>query len=154
MDDLSIMNRNRFFNGRRAYAMTFWAVYIGFILIPALALGIELGRYFYAISEVSKAADAAAVAASAQINTAVFRDSGSLIPTAKTWGDAQSYVSSNTVGLTQKGVYAYVTDIQVSGGDNLVQVSVSADLSVLFPSVVPDVVVTQIGVASLRALTH
>ena len=154
MDDLSVMNRNRFFNGRRAYAMTFWAVYIGFILIPALALAIELGRYFYAISEVAKAADAAAVAASAEINQGIFRDSGTLMATSKTWGNAQSYVSSNTVGLAQKGVYAYVTDIQISGGDNMVLVSVSADLSVLFPSVVPDVVVTQTGIASLRALTH
>lgn len=148
------MTRKRFFDCQRGYAMTFWAVFIGFILIPALALAIELGRYFYAISEVSKAADAAAVAASAEINQGVFQDSGSLVATARTWSNAQSYVSSNTAGLAQKGVHAFVTDIQISGGDNTVQVSVSADLSILFPSVVPDVVVTQTGVASLRALTH
>jgi len=53
---------------RRAYTMTFWAVFIGFVMVPALALAIELGRYFYAISEVAKAADAAAVAAAAEIN--------------------------------------------------------------------------------------
>jgi len=48
--------------------MTFWAVFIGFVMVPAFALAIELGRYFYAISEVAKAADAAVVAASAEIN--------------------------------------------------------------------------------------
>jgi Flp pilus assembly protein TadG len=138
----------------RAYAMTFWAVFIGFVMIPALAMAIELGRYFYAISEVAKAADAAAVAAAAEINQRTFRDSGSLVPTSKTWGNAQSYVSQNSAGLDAKGVHAYVTGIQVSGGDNTVRVDVSANLSILFPSVVPNVTVTQMGVAKLRALTH
>ncbi len=139
---------------RRGYSMTFWAVFIGLVMIPALALAIELGRYFYAISEVAKAADAAAVAASAEINQKVFQDTGRLIPTSKTWGNAQSYVTSNTTGLSAKGVHAFVTDIQVNGGDNTVRVDVSADLSILFPSVVPKVLVTQTGVAKLRAFTH
>ena len=53
---------------RGAYSQTFWAVFFGFVLIPLMALGIELGRYYYARSEVSKAADAAALAAAAEIN--------------------------------------------------------------------------------------
>ena len=139
---------------RRGYSMTFWAVFIGLVLIPALAFAIELGRYFYAISEVQKAADAAAIAASAEINQRVFQDTGSLTPTSKTWANAQSYVSSNTIGLSAKGVHAFVTGIQVSGGDNTVRVDVSADLSILFPSIVPNVIVTKTGVAKLRAITH
>jgi uncharacterized membrane protein len=110
-----------------------------------LALAIELGRYFYAISEVAKAADAAAVAAAAEINQRTFRDSGALVPTDKTWASAQSYISQNAAGLSAKGVHAYVTEIEVSGGENMVRVSVSADLSILFPSIVPDVAVTETG---------
>jgi Flp pilus assembly protein TadG len=87
--------RDKLLHDRRSYSMTFWAVFIGLVLIPALAFAIELGRYFYAISEVQKAADAAAVAAAAEINQRVFQDTGSLIPTSKTWANAQSYVSSN-----------------------------------------------------------
>src|SRR5664279_57682 len=98
----------------RGYSMTFWAVFIGFVLISALAFAIEVGRYFYAISEVAKAADAAAVAASAEINQRTFQNSGSLVPTSKTWANAQSYVSQNSAGLAAKGVHAYVTGIQVS----------------------------------------
>jgi hypothetical protein len=134
--------------------MTFWAVFIGFVLVPSLALAIELGRYFYAISEVAKAADAAAVAASAEINHRTFQESGSLVPTGKTWSNAQSYVAQNTAGLAAKGVHAFVTGVQVSGGENLVRVNVSANLSILFPSIVPNITVTQTGVAKLRALTH
>ncbi len=139
---------------QRAYTMTFWAVFIGFVMVPALALAIELGRYFYAISEVAKAADAAAVSAAAEINQRVFRDSGALTSTAKTWANAQSYVSQNTAGLSAKGVQAFVTSIHVSGSDNMVRVTVSANLSILFPSVVPSVVVSEVGIAKLRALTH
>ena len=139
---------------QRAYTMTFWAVFIGFVMVPALALAIELGRYFYAISEVAKAADAAAVAAAAEINQRTFRDSGALVPTDKTWANAQNYVTQNTAGLSAKGVHAYVTGIEVNGGENMVRISVSADLSILFPSIVPKITVTQVGVAKLRALTQ
>lgn len=144
----------RLWRDRRGYAMTFWAVFIGLVLVPALALAIELGRYFYAISEVAKAADAAAVAASAEMNQGIFQETGNLVSTSKTWGNAQSFVSSNTAGLSAKGVHAFVTGIQVNGGNNTVRVDVSADLSILFPSVVPKVLVTQTGVAMLRAFTH
>jgi Flp pilus assembly protein TadG len=139
---------------RWGYSLTFWAVFIGLVLIPTLSLAIELGRYFYAISEVAKAADAAAVAASAEINQQVFQDTGGLVPTSKTWAIAQSYVISNTADLSAKGVHAFVTGIQVGGGDNTVRVNVSADLTILFPSVVPKVMVTQTGVAKLHAFTH
>ncbi len=139
---------------QRAYTMTFWAVFIGFVMVPALALAIELGRYFYAISEVAKAADAAAVAAAAEINQRTFRESGALVPTDKTWASAQSYISQNAAGLSAKGVHAYVTEIEVSGGENMVRVSVSADLYILFPSIVPDVAVTETGIAKLRVLTR
>jgi len=60
----------------------------------------------------------------------------------------------NTVGLSAKGVHAFVTGIQLNGSDNTVSVDVSADLTILFPSVVPKVLVTQTGVAELRALAH
>jgi uncharacterized membrane protein len=134
--------------------MTFWAMFIGLVMGPTLALSIELGRYFYAIAEVQKAADAAAIAASAEINQQVFQDTGNLVPTSKTWGNIQSYVSANTTNLSAKGVHAFVTEIYVNSGDNSVQVGVSADLSVLFPSVVPRILVTQTGIAKLRAITH
>jgi hypothetical protein len=102
-------------------------------------IGYRVGRYFYAISEVAKAADAAAVAAAAEINQRTFRDSGALVPTDKTWANAQSYVSQNTAGLSAKGVHAYVTGIEGEWwGEYGPGERVSADLSILFPSVVPN----------------
>ncbi len=139
---------------KRAYSMTFWAVFFGLVLIPALAMAIELGRYFYARSEVAKAADAAAVAAAAEINQRVFQDSGDLTPTDKTWANAQTYASRNNSVLSGRGIHAYVTGISVDAGADTVRVVVSADLSLLFPSIVPQVVVHETGIAQVRAFSR
>jgi Flp pilus assembly protein TadG len=108
-------------------------VFIGLVLIPIFALSIELGRYFYAIAEVQKAADAAALAAAAEFDPQVFQESGDLVPNSRAWGTAQTYVSANTAGLSAKGVHAFVSDIQFDSGEDTVLVRVSADLSLLFP---------------------
>jgi hypothetical protein len=45
--------------------------------------------------EIAKAADAAALAAAAEINQRVFENSGDLIATSKTWSNAQGFASMN-----------------------------------------------------------
>jgi len=139
---------------RRGYSLTFWTIFFGFILIPILALSIELGRYFYARAEIAKAADAAALAAAAEISQRVFEETKDLQPTSKTWANAQAFASMNNRYLAQYGVYAVVTGISVDAGEDTVLVQVSANLERLFPSVVPDVVVTEIGYAEIRAFTR
>jgi Flp pilus assembly protein TadG len=146
--------RLKLLRDRCGYSLTFWTVFFGFILIPILALSIELGRYFYARAEVAKAADAAALAASAEINQRVFEESGDLQPTSKTWANAQAFASMNNGYLAQYGVSAVVTGISVDAGKDTVLVQVSANLERLFPSVVPDVIVTEGGLAEIRAITR
>jgi hypothetical protein len=46
--------------------MTFWSVSFGFIMIPTMAFGIEVGRSFCARAEIAKAAE---------INQRVFKNS-------------------------------------------------------------------------------
>ncbi len=141
-------------NDRCGYSLTFWTGFFGFILIPIMALGIELGRFFYARAEVAKAADAAALAAAAEISQRVFEETGDLQPTSKTWANAQEYASMNNSYLARYGVYAVVTGISVDAGNDIVLVRVSANLERLFPSVVPDVMVTESGYAEIRSFTH
>lgn len=138
---------------RRGYSLTFWTIFFGFILIPILALSIELGRYFYARAEIAKAADAAALAAAAEISQRVFEETGDLQPTSKTWANAQAFASMNNGYLSQYGVNAVVTGITVDEGDDTVLVQVSANLERLFPSVVPDISVSETGLAEIRAFT-
>ena len=139
---------------RGAYSQTFWAVFFGFVLIPLMALGIELGRYYYARSEVSKAADAAALAAAAEINERAFQESGDLIPTAQTWASAQAFASMNNAYLAQYGVQAVVTGISVDANADTVQVQVSANLERLFPSVVPEVFISEESAAKIRSASR
>lgn len=139
---------------RRGYSLTFWTIFFGFILIPILAMSIELGRYFYARAEIAKAADAAALAAAAEISQHIFEETGDLQPTSQTWANAQTFASMNNRYLEQHGVYAVVTGITVDAGEDTVLVQVSANLDRLFPSVVPEVVVIETGYTEIRAFTH
>jgi Flp pilus assembly protein TadG len=144
----------RLIHDRRGYSLTFWTIFFGFILIPIMALSIEMGRYVYARAEVAKAADAAALAAAAEINQRVFEETGDLQPTSKTWANAQAFASMNNGYLSQYGVNAVVTGISVDAGEDTVLVQVSANLDRLFPSVVPEVIVSESGFAEIRAFTR
>lgn len=139
---------------RRGYSLTFWTIFFGFILIPILALSIELGRYFYARAEIAKAADAAALAAAAEISQRIFEETGDLQPTSKTWANAQAFASMNNGYLAQYGVNAVITGITVDAGEDTVLVQVSANLERLFPSVVPDVIVVESGFAEIRSFSR
>jgi hypothetical protein len=119
-----------------------------------MALGIELGRYFYARAEIAKASDAASLAAAAEISQRVFENSGDLTATSRTWANAQAFASMNNSYLAQYGVNAVVTVIKVDAGKHTVLVQVSANLDRLFPSVVPEVLVPESGSAEIRAFTR
>src|SRR4030065_2413865 len=99
---------------KRAYSLTFWTVFFGFILIPIMALGIELGRYYYARAEIAKAADAAALAAAAEISQRVFEETGDLQPTSKTWANDQAFASMNNSYLEHYGVRGVLTGITLA----------------------------------------
>jgi hypothetical protein len=60
----------------------------------------------------------------------------------------------NNSYLSRYGVNAVVTGISVDAGKDTVLVQVSANLDKLFPSVVPDVLVTESGYAEIRAFTR
>ena len=77
-----------------------------------------------------------------------------LHPTSRTWANAQNFASMNNSYLTQYGVHAVVTRITGDASADMVLVQVSANLDRLFPSVVPDVVVTEEGLAEIRAFTR
>jgi Flp pilus assembly protein TadG len=116
-----------------------------------MALTFDVGRYLYARQEIGKAADAAAVAAAVEINWRAFREGGELHPTNATYSVAQHYADMNNNYLEKLNIHPSVTGIQVSDGDDTVYVAVSADLSALFPSIVPQVMMTETGTAQVRS---
>jgi len=139
---------------RRGYSLTFWTIFFGFILIPMLALSIELGRYFYARAEVAKAADATALAAAEEISQRVFEETGDLQPIIRTWANAQAFASMNNSYLAQYRVNVVVTEITVDVVEDTVLVQVWANLDQLFPAFVPLIMVTEIGLAEVRPFSQ
>jgi Flp pilus assembly protein TadG len=144
----------RFLTERRAYSTAFWAIVLGTTLIPIMALAFVVGRYFYAKAEVGKAADAAALAAASQIDPNTFQGSSDLEHTGEAWGMAQSFASMNNSYLASKGINAFVTGISINLAEDTVTVEVSANLSPLFPAVVPNVTVREVGKAKIRSFTR
>jgi uncharacterized membrane protein len=137
---------------KRAISATFWALFFGFCLVPLLALGTEMGRYFFARSQIAAAADSAALAAAVEISTNTFTSTGQIAFTSNTYTWAQRAANANGEELLDKDITPRVSNIKVQG--NTVMVAVTADLSILFPSIVPDVLVTEWGTAEVRALKH
>ena len=108
-----------------------------------MALGIELGRYFYARAEIAKAADAAALKAAAEISQRIFEASGDLSPTSKTWANSQAFAGMKNGYLAQYGIQTVVSGINVDAGKHTVLLQVSANLIRFFPSVVPELTVSE-----------
>lgn len=113
----------------QGYSLTFWTVFFGFVLIPILALSIELGRYFYARVKIAKAAAAAEISQRAFVET----------------GDLQTTSNLNNGYLSRYGVNKVVTGINVDSGKDKVSVQVSANIYRLFPIVMQNVLVTETG---------
>jgi len=133
--------------------MTFWAMFIGLVMVPMMALSIEVGRFLIARAQISTAADAAALAAAVEINTRLLQETGVVaLPSSNTQAWAQRIVNENCTGLRSLGINPRIGSIVISG--NTVQVFVSANLDLLFPDFVPELPVTEIGKAEVRVLDH
>lgn len=136
---------------KRAYSMTFWAIFIGIVIVPMMALSIEVARYWFARGQIAAAADAAAVAAAVEIDHELFRNTGEArLPNSYTYAWAQSAANQNCGWLHDRGVFPSVTGITITG--TTVQVTLSANLEILFPAITPNVRVSETGKAEVRAL--
>lgn len=124
---------------RHGYSLTFWTVFFGFVLIPILALSIELGRYFYAGAKIAKAA------AAAEISQRVFVETGDLQTTSKSLGIGPGLCQPEQRVPEPLRVNKVVTGINVDLEKDKVLVQVSANLYRLFPSVMPNALVTETG---------
>lgn len=136
---------------RRAYSSTFWALFIGAIFVPLMALTFDIGRYLYAKGEVGKAADAAAVGAAMEINWQAFANNGEVQLTGSTYSMAQHYANTNNDYLARQKIWPRVRRIQMDSANRTVYVSVEADLSVMFPKYIPQLIVEEGGEAQVRS---
>ncbi|MCC7359928.1 MAG: hypothetical protein IT317_10650 [Anaerolineales bacterium] len=137
-------------HGRQAYSTLWWVSFLTFCLVPLAALSVGLGRYFYARAEVQKAADAAALAAAQEVDLSLYRDTGRIELMPSSASVAGAYANMNSSYLAVRGIYPQVTGIVVDQAQRTVLVSMAADASLLFPSVLGGIVVRAEGEAEVR----
>lgn len=118
---------------RRAYSILFWVGFVTTLLVPLVALGVNLGRFFYARAEMYKVADAAALAAAQEVDVAVFRETGQITLLPSAYDVAGSYATMNSAYLASRRIYPYVTGITVDQGRHTVFVQLAASADELVP---------------------
>lgn len=96
-----------------AYSTLMWVGFLTFCLVPLVAVGVNVGRYFYARAEMYKAADAAALAAAQEVDVELYRLSGELRLTDSAFSLAQSYGGMASSYLTTRRIYPSIIAIEV-----------------------------------------
>ena len=127
--------------------LAIFAVFLGLVLLPLLSLAVEMGRYAEAASEVQKAADAASLAASQDVDVRAWRDRGVFLFSPSVYADAQTYANKNAAHLASKGIVVRVTSITMNRANRTVRVVCKADVSPLFPEGTPGTTIIRAGTA-------
>ena len=132
------------------YSLMWWAAFVLFVLGPLLAFSIEVGRYARAAGEVQKAADAGAIAAAYHIDGEWFVQTGQLRFDEKAYGAATTFANADTGYLGQYGIGVHVAGMSLDDATRMVMVQCVADVSLLFPKWMPQVMIQREGVAEAR----
>ena len=125
--------------------------FIASMLLLVLAAGIVLGRIAMANADIQRAADAAALAAAANVDVPLWRDQRRLAYSASAYQVAQAQASANASYLRAQGIPVVVTQLWLEPGGQRAYVSVSADIQSLLPSFLPySGSMARMGVAQTR----
>ncbi len=115
------------------------------------AVVLEVGRLSYARGEVSKCADAAALAAASRVDIQVYRDTGSVVFLSDVYSYAQHYAQQNSSYLLSRSIPVRISGIGINPINHVVAVAVTADLSPLLPALLKaGAKVTVVGYAQAR----
>jgi uncharacterized membrane protein len=115
------------------YAMAFWAIFLGTVMVPLMALAWDVGRLFYVRGEIQKAADAAALAAAREVDVPHYMLTGEVMLHQGAVGFASHYAERNITYLPGTGISPRITRIVVNNTTKTVYVHMTADVSPLFP---------------------
>ena len=115
------------------YAMAFWAIFLGTVMVPLMVLAWDVGRLFYARGEIQKAADAAALAAAREVDVPHYMLTGEVLLHQGAIVYAAHYAQRNITYLTGAGISPRITRIVVNNVTKTVYVQMVADVSPLFP---------------------
>ena len=132
------------------YAMAFWAVFMGTVMVPLMVLSWDVGRLFYARGEIQKAADAAALAAAREVDVPHYMLTGEVLLHQGAIGFATHFAERNIAYLPRVGISPRITHIVVDNTTKTVYVQMVADVSPLFPEFLNVRPITTWGEAQVR----
>jgi uncharacterized membrane protein len=132
------------------YSLVWQSAFIALVVGPLFALSVQVGRWAYARGELYKAADAAALAASEEVDLPYYQETGVVVLRGTVYGVASAYANRNMGYLGERGIHARVTGISVDQGAKTVRVSLAADVSNLFPRFLPQVDIQGQGEAQAK----
>ncbi len=140
----------RLMQAEDGYSLLWWAAFFLFVMGPLLAFGIEVGRYARAAGEVQKAADAAAVAAAYYLDEEWFQKTGQFRFNEKAANAAMTFANANADYLGRYGITVHVAGMSFDDATRMVRVRCAADVSLLFPRWMPQVIIQREGVSEAR----
>lgn len=136
------------------YAMAFWAIFLGTVMVPLMVLAWDVGRLFYARGEIQKAADAAALAAAREVDVQRYMQTGELVLHQGAVGYASHYAQRNITYLPRMGISSRITRVVVNNATKTVYVQMTADVSPLFPEFLHVRPISAWGEAQVRIDRH
>lgn len=135
--------------GGFSYAWT--AMLFTFLVVPLMLLAVQYGRAVNTKDALQSAADAAALAAAAQVDIDHFRRTGTIRLRGSVYPVAQSYAARTFRQLGPRDVTPRVVAIVPDDATRTVRVVVEAQVSALFGY---PVTVRAEGTAQVRAITR
>lgn len=136
----------------RGYATAYYAILLAAVMLPLMALSLDITRLLYVRTHLQTAADAACEAAAQAVPGAAFNASGTAAPEASL-AQAQASREFNAT-VADQGLVKYkptLTHIQIKG--DTVEIQASAGVTPLIP-VTPALAVNAAAFCQTRANRH
>jgi len=145
------MRRTEVRRNEQGFALVWWALVLGLVAFPLLAVATDGLRYLKAAGDVQIAADAAAEAAVREVDLAHYVATGEVRFSGNEYALATDYAHRNAEFLRSNRVTVAIVAITVDDSQHTVLVTARADVSRLLPRFTPALTtIERTGVAQVR----
>ncbi len=145
-----LMRRTVVRSNEQGFALVWWALVLGLVAFPLLAVAADGLRYLKAAGDVQIAADAAAEAAVREVDLAHYVATGEVRFSGNEYALATDYAQRNAEFLRVNRVTVVIVAITVDASTRTVLVTARADVSRLLPRFAPALNIERTGVAQVR----
>ena len=132
------------------FVLVWWALLLGLVAVPLLAVATDGLRYLKAAGDVQIAADAAAEAAVREVDIPYFVETGLIRFSGNESALAFDYANANAAFLQTNQITVEIVAIEVDDSNRTVQVTARADVSRFLPRFAPQILIERTGLAQVQ----